>query len=489
MSDLKISQQILEDTNELLLTVEVPSERVEAELRKYAKKIGKNLRIPGFRPGKAPVNLIIARLGRDYVLQQLAEELTDEIFAQAIETVDAEQILPGAYLRNLQLDPLTYEFVVPRVPEVDPGDYRSIRVPLESVDEAEVLKLVDQELQHLREHHKVWQPVEDRPIQYGDLVTMSIKMTVDGETEIDQDEWEFIPNEEDPTLSPQFDAAIVGMTLGEKKTFSIDFPEEEGSPWAGKTADFEVEIKGVKAEVLPELTDELVAENTDYESVEAFKQAIEEGARAHLQSEADRAFQAELLEKLKEGATIHYSPVTLADEVNALDREREDIYKSYGFESTEELLRLQGKTREEYLKELEPDAKSRLEERLLLDAVAEKEQFEVSDYELEQYIRSAGLAPEQTDELLRALQENEGYRDYIRRLVLRKKAYDLLTAIAKGETVPEPGQHPVEEAPEEPEEEESEEAEDAEASEPASENDEESSQSDDETNDSQESSE
>ncbi|HIQ12217.1 MAG TPA: trigger factor [Caldilineales bacterium] len=450
MSELNITQQILEDTNELLLKVEVPQDRVNAELRKLAKKLGRRMRIPGFRPGKAPANLIIARLGREYLLQELADDLAEEVFQEAIKGVDEDKIVPGAALRHVELEPLTYEFAVPLKPEVDPGDYRAIRVPLEPVDEAEVLKRVDEELHHFLEHNKVWNPV-DRPVEYGDLVTLSMKMTVDGETEIDQDEWEIIPDAEDPTLSPEFDAAIVGMEPGEKKTFAIDFPEDSDSPWAGKTTEFEVEVKGVKADELPELTDELVAENTEYETVEAFKEAVEEAARAHLARDAEQKFNAELSEKLKKGATIRYAPATLAREVELLEREREDIYKAYGFESTQQLLDLQGKSMEAYRKELEPDARTRLEDRLLLDAIAEREGFEVTQYELEQYIRDASLDSSQTEELIEAMQSNEGYREFIREIVLRRKAFKLLKAIAKGEEVPAPGEHPVEEAPEEPE--------------------------------------
>ncbi len=463
MSELNITQQILEDSNELLLKVEIPQERVESELRKLAKKLGRRVRIPGFRPGKAPAPIIIARLGREYLMQELAEEMAEEVFQEAIQTVDEEKIIPGAYLRHVELEPLTYEFIVPLKPEADPGDYRAIRVPLEPVDEAEVLKLVDEELVHLREHNKVWNPVH-RPVAYGDLVTMSIKMVVDGETEIEQDEWEFIPDAEDPTLSPEFDAAIVGMTPGEKKTFTIAFPEDSDSPWAGKTAEFEVEVKGVKAEELPELTDELVAENTEFETVDAFKEAVEQGVRAHLEEEARSKFLTELMNKLREGATVRLAPATLAREVEDLEKEREDVYKAYGFESTQQLLDLQGKTIEEYRKELEPDARARLEERLLLDAIAQREQFEVSEYEMEQAIRDADLDEGQTETLLAELKTNENYRRYLRQMILRRKAFELLQAIAKGEDVPEPGQHPVIEAPEEPEAVDSEEEEAEEAS-------------------------
>ncbi len=447
MSDFNVTKQILEDSHEILLTVEVAPERVEKALRSTAKKLGRKMRIPGFRPGKAPANIIIARLGREYVLQEVADEMIDEAHQAAIETV-IDEVAGAAALRDVRLEPLTFEFVAPLKTEVDPGDYRGIRVPIEEVDEDKVQEMVADELKNLQEKNQVWIPVEDRPVQFGDLVTLGVKLTVDGEEALNEEEWDFIPSETDYTMSPEFDANIVGMALGESKTFTLTFPEDAVSKWAGKEGEFEVEIKAIKSEELPALTDEFVAENTDYETVTAFKEALEEGVRTYLESEKEHEFQKKLLEALKEGATINYAPATFQYEVDRLAAEREDLYKSYGFESLDELLKLQGKTREEFLKELEPEARARLEEELLLDEIARREKLDASDYELEQYIVSAGLSDDDTTRLIERLTEDEYYRLYIRMLVLRKKAHELLTAIARGEDVPEPGQHPVEEAPE-----------------------------------------
>ncbi len=255
------------------------------------------------------------------------------------------------------------------------------------------------------------------------------------------------------------------MELGEKKTFTLTFPDDAVSKWAGKEGEFEVEVKAIKAEERPELTDEFIAENTDNATVEEFKEALEEGVRAHLESEKEQEFQKKLWEAIKEQATIKYAPATLDNEVERLEAEREDIYKSYGFESTDELLKLQGKSREEYREELRPEAKNRLEEELVLDEVIAKEKLDASDYEVEAYIRGAGLDEKDEKRLIERLKEDVYYQLYIKMLVLRRKAHKLLSAIARGEDVPEPGQHPVEEAPEEPEEDAETEAEDEEASE------------------------
>jgi len=458
MSDFNITKQILEDSHELKLTVQVAPERVEKELRAKAKKLGKQVRIPGFRPGKAPTNVIISRLGRDYILQEVADEIIDDAFQAAIESVK-DEIAGGTALSDIQLDPMTFEFIAPLKPEVEVEDYRSIRVEQEEVDEAEVLKMVDEELNHLLDNHKTWQPVEDRPVQYGDLVTLGLKMTIDGEEELNEEEWDVIPSETDFTMSPEFDANLVGMKLGEKKTFTITFPEDALPKWAGKEGTFEVEVKAIKAEERPELTDEFIAENTEYKTVDEFKEMLEKEVRNYLELKAEGEFEQKLWEALKEKATIRYAPATLAYQIDMLTDEREDIYKAYGFESIDELLKLQGKTREEFRQELEPEAKTRLEEELLLNKIAEEEKLDASEYELEKYIKEARLSDEDKERLLQRLQEDPVYRSYIKSLLLRRKALDLLLAIARGEEVPEPGQHPVEEKPAETEEPEAEEEE------------------------------
>jgi len=451
MSDFNITKQILEDSHEMLLTVEVAPERVEKEVRAMAKKLGKKVRIPGFRPGKAPAGIVLARLGREYVLQEVAEKMVDEAHQAAIQTV-LEDVDGAATLREVNLEPLTFEFVAPLKPEVDLGDYRNIRVPVEEVDEADVLKLVDEEINNLLEQNKVWAPVEDRPVQYGDLVTIDLKQSVEGEEVLAQEDWDFVPSEVDYTMSPEFDANIVGMALGEQKTFSLVFPEDAPSKWAGKENTFDVTVKAIKVEELPELTDELVLENTSYESVEEFKEAIETDARAFMEDEAEREFQKKLWEAIRESATVRYAPDTLSLEVERLEAEQEELYKSYGFESIDGLLKLQGKTREQFRHELEPKAKSRLEEELVLDKVVEEEKLDASNYEVEQYIRSVGLGEEEEKRFVQRLQEDEYYRYYITLLALRRKARDVLSAIAKGDDVPAPGEHPVIETPEEPEE-------------------------------------
>lgn len=449
-TDLKITQQEL-DNQQILLTIEVPQEQVEKELRTTARRMSNSFRFHGFRPGKAPYHVVVQRLGREALLDEVAEKLSDQIFIQALERAGLKPYAQPV-LREITYDPLTYVIEIPMAPDVDPGDYRSIRIPAEEVDEAELDRRVQAEIDHILEEHTTWVPVE-RPVQYGDLVTISIRVTVDEEVVLENDDWDIVPDEEEYTLAPEFDAAFIGMEVGESKSFSAHFPEEGGSAWAGQEGHFEVEVKGIKAEEAPVLDDELAAEVSNFETAEEWRQDVREHMRSHLEEEAERRFEEKLEEALLAQATLSYPPAAVDREINMREAEQENVLKAYGFDDLEEYLDITGRTREEFREELRPGAERRLKRNLIFEAIAEAEQFPASDYEQRQYLSDI-LEPgdPELDHYLDVLERDEDYRQFIRGILLRRKAHDFMLAVARGEEVPAPGEHVADEAPPETEE-------------------------------------
>ncbi len=253
---------------------------------------------------------------------------------------------------------------------------------------------------------------------------------------------------EEYTMAPEFDAAFIGMTVGESKAFTATFPEGGDSPWESEEGAFEISIIGVKGEELPELDEELAQEVGEYETYEALYEDTVDRVTNQLQFTALSEHREKTLDAMIEEATIEYPPATLDQEIHFLMDERENYYKAYGIESTDDFLRMMGKTHEEYHEELRPTAQTRLERKLVLDAIAQLEQFEISDYELDLYLLDMlGQDPEQLEIAREQVAENENYRDFIISLIQREHTEDLIVAIAKDEEVPEPGQHPVLEAP------------------------------------------
>ena len=445
MTDLKITQQRLEN-QQMLLTIVVPDERVDKALRATAKKLAKQYRIPGFRPGKAPYHVIVSRFGREALLEEVADEMGQDIFVEAMEVAELDPYA-RAVLKDVSFDPLTYQVEVPLPPEVEPNNYRELRVPYAEPGEEAISEAVQAEIEQIRERFKTWQPVE-RPVEYGDLVTISVKVTVNDEVVLENDDWDVVPDAEEYTMAPEFDAAFIGMTVGEAKMFTATFPEESESPWEGEEGAFEINVIGIKSEELPELDAELAQEVGEYETYEELYDDTVDRVSSQLQYEALSEHREEALDAMTEEATISYPTATLDQEIHFLMDERENYFRAYGIESTEDFLRMMGKTHEEYHEELRPAAQTRLERKLVLDAIAELEQFEISDYELDQYL--AGMLsqdPEQLEIAREQVAENESYRDFIISLIQREHAEELFVASAKGEEVPEPGQHPVLEAP------------------------------------------
>ncbi len=169
----------------MLLTIVVPDDHVEKAMRATAKKLAKQYRIPGFRPGKAPYHIVVGRFGREALLEEVADEIGQDIFVEAMEEAKMEPYAQAA-LKEVTFDPLTYQVEVPLPPEVDPNNYREVRVPYTEPSEEEITEAAQAEIDRIRERFKTWQPV-DRPIEYGDLVTISVKITVDDEVVLEND--------------------------------------------------------------------------------------------------------------------------------------------------------------------------------------------------------------------------------------------------------------------------------------------------------------
>ncbi|MBX7234377.1 MAG: trigger factor [Caldilineales bacterium] len=444
MTDLIITQQAL-DNRQMSLTVTVPNDRTELALRDAARRLGKNYRFPGFRPGKAPYHVIAQRVGRAALIEEAMSEIGSDLFEEALATTGLEPYAPG-HLTDLTLDPLTLTFAVPLAPIADPGDYRSLRLDIPPLDEAEVEEHIQADLSQMGRGQTLWAPV-DRPIQYGDLATINLKLTVEDEVVLEQEDWDFSPSETDYTLLPAFDAAFIGMSSGESKSFSASFPAESDSAWAGKEGQFEITVTAIKSKGEPAYDDAFAIAH-GFENAAVMFQKLRDHATAHVQAEADDAYRRRAIETLLEEAELHYPPAAIDNMVNLLVAEQESVFRGYGFESTAEVLRLQKRSEEDYLEELRPQAERRLRHELLLNAIAEREQFPVSDYELDNLL--VENLERDADELAKMRHEvatNLNYRLWLTGRIQRHKAVDLVVAIARGEDVPAPGQHLAEEAP------------------------------------------
>jgi trigger factor len=185
MTDLILTQQTLENRR-ILLSVELPKDRLDEAMRTVARRLSRDYHFPGFRPGKAPYHIVVQRIGRENLLREVAASIGQDILREALDATGIEPHGP-IDLHNLSLEPFALEFEIPLAPKIELGDYRSIRIEPPAFDEAAVEAHIQEHLQEMLKDHKTWQVVE-RPAEYGDRLVVDFQLEVDGEVVLSRSE-------------------------------------------------------------------------------------------------------------------------------------------------------------------------------------------------------------------------------------------------------------------------------------------------------------
>ncbi len=440
------------ENREVRLTVGVPESLAAPVLRKAARRIAGEVRIPGFRPGKAPYEVVVRRFGRDALVQEALEDLVEHVYETALAQSEIQPAGMPA-LDSYVAEPLSLAFRVPLRPLVELGDYQALRVPYEEpvVSDEEVDNLI----QNLRTEHTSWVPVT-RPAEFGDLVTVDLVGEVDGEQTIKQESWDLELNESGEALIPGLDAAFVGLAAGEQKSFALTYPEDSTSQWAGKTANFEATLHTVKAELTPS-DDALAAEAGDFADMAALYAHLKDNLVQEKQEATDHAYRNAVVEALVNAAPkIEFPGSLVDDELEQLEREQESYYRDMGLDM-ESFLRYTNQTREGMRAQLRPMAERRLKQRLVIAEMAHAEGVHLHKEDLEAEIErvAEGMQADEADEY-RELLHTPGGQLYLIETLTNRLTVDRLVAIAKGQPLPpfhhdgdetpEPAAEPVEEA-------------------------------------------
>jgi trigger factor len=392
---LKIESQTLED-HQVKLTVEVETEKLSEAKIQAARKLAKQVKIPGFRPGKAPYQVVARQVGDAAILEEAMELLIDDVYPKVIEEAEIHPYGPGKLEKIVSTEPPVFEFVVPLEAKVVLGDYRSIRHPyeLKEVPEQDVANVLDD----LRERQAVIEPV-DRPAQPGDLVDLLLGATrttpVIGEeavlirerstpiviTSHPEDEEDVEAKREWPY--PGFSSQVIGLSADDEKTFTYSFADDaEFEALRGIEAEFHFRVEDVKSRTLPELNDEFASTVGEYSSLEALRSEIRSDLEQHAKQEYDEEYEDEILQEAIDQSDIKYPPQMLEHEVdsvidnlkNRLERQKleMDLY-----------LKSRQMDMDGLRAEARPVAESRLKRTLVLLEIANAEKLEVSQEELQ----------------------------------------------------------------------------------------------------------
>ena len=433
---MKIETQDLEN-RQVEMKVEVPTEQLEKAMRGAARRLSKQTKIPGFRPGKAPYEIIVGKFGEDVVFEEALDTLGQEVYRSGLEQSELEPYAPGVLEEIESRDPLTLRYVVPLAPEIDLGQYRALRVPFE---EAEVTdEALEEALEELRQRQALIEPA-DRPAEDSDLVILDVYgELIEGNDEdkrlIDSKEVSVLVEPDTDFPVPGVYDHIKGISAGEERSFEFTFPDDYAAEdLQGKAAQFKLTCAEVKSRIVPEWSDDLAQNLGDFETLLDLRVKLRESLQEQANQENQSRYADEVLEKLLEQASVDYPPVVLEEELARSLRDLEVRLRGQNL-TLEDFLKIENKSEESLKEEMEPAARERIERGMVLGKLVDLEELDIENDEIQAEIdRMMEPFEGKEGQELRKAFENDASRSRIAIDLLTSKAVTRLTNLARGIT-------------------------------------------------------
>jgi len=409
--------------------VAVEANEVEKRLDRAAQQLAGDMRVPGFRKGKVPAELVIQRVGREAVLEQALRDSLAEWYERAL--LDTATTPIGDPKLNVESLPepgedLEFSIEVAVRPPAKLGDYKGLevgKVEPEVPDDA-----VQGELDRLREGFAALNPVE-RPAATGDILVIDYSGTVDDEPFEGSEATDLTVELGAETLLQEFDEALAGASAGDEVTVEVDFPEDHRPEnLAGKKASFKVTVKEVREKELPDLDDDFASDASEFDTLEELRNEVRSRIGTALEQRSEDDFRAAAVDAAASGATIDLPKELVHARAHDMWERMERQLAARGIDPAM-YVQMQGKAREELVTDMEGEAEQALKREAVLEAVADAEDIEVSDDDLLE-----ALGPGEGDEAPEKMLENlrEAGRDGLLRSEIRlRKAADVIVDSAK----------------------------------------------------------
>ena len=421
---MKITSEQIEN-RQVTLSVEMePVEMDEYMGKAYNHLVGR-VRVPGFRKGKTPRNILERHIGKEAFLQEALEHLIPEAYEKALEEQKVEPIARPE-IQLMQTEPVIFKATVPVKPEVTLGDYLGIRLESDLVEigEEEIKEAIEQ----LRQQRAVLLPV-DRPVEFGDSVIIDIEAESQGESFPVQKDFVYELIKESPLPLPGFAEKLEGMSKEEEISFVLSYPDDyKIEELANKEFSFKVKVKEIKGKELPEINDEF-AKELGNEDLASFRNQIAEKLKARADERARLEFEEKVVDTVVGLSEVEYPPILVENEIDRLLDEETRSFTE-GMRGLENYLKSINKTMDKHREELRSIADRRIVRSLVLEKVAEEDKVEVIaseiDDEVEKMVSDAGEQAEEVKKLFSLPQA----RKSVEQLLLSRKTVERLKQIA-----------------------------------------------------------
>ena len=420
------------ESSRVEVAVEVPAADVEKATSRAARAMAKEMRMPGFRAGKAPTSLVVQRLGFETVLQEAIREALPEWYERALFAAGVTPIgdpsIEMVSAPEQEGEPLEFKFEVGVRPAAQLGPYKGLEVGKEEKEVPD--EVVETEVERIREGFARLEPVE-RAAKEGDSLLIDFEGFVDGSAFQGGAAEDYLLALGSGQLIEGFEEQLTGAKPGEERAVNVTFPDDyQAEHLSGKDAVFNVKVKEVRDKILPELDDEFAADASEFETLEELRGDIRAKVGEALGSRAEEDFRLAAIDVAVDSATVDVP----ADLVTARATERwermERQLAQRGMDPNA-FLQMQGKTREELIEESKPDASRELKREAVVTAIAEAEGIEVSDEELVEALAHSAEHERTTPEKLLARLRENGRDAMIEEDLLAQKAIELVTEAAK----------------------------------------------------------
>lgn len=413
------------ESNKVRLDVAVPEDEVQRRMERAIRRLGREVRVPGFRPGKAPAEVIVQRVGHDAIVQEMLKSALGDWYSEAV----AETGIVPIDDPDLDLDSvpeegdLTFTATVEIRPTARLGDYAGIEVGRAEPEVPE--GALDEQLDRLRQQAARLEPVE-RPAGEGDFVVIDFDGSQNGKRLKNATARDYLVELGGGRLVPEFDTALRGASPGDTVRFPVTYGEGDGRPeLRGSTVEYSVTVKAVQEKVLPELDDELALNVSEFDTLEELTADLQRRLRESAESQVEELYRRMVIDAVTERATVDVPAVMVDRRIGTiLQGTAEQLPQGVSFE---QYLAATGRTLEQLVEELRPDAEAAIRRELVVEAVADAQAVEVTDEEIEEQVRAdAEATGRAADRLMQDLRQRGGWEALRQDMRLRRAVDHLI---------------------------------------------------------------
>ena len=421
---MKINNKKLENAI-VELTVAFDSEEWKATQEKALDKLAKNVKIDGFRPGKAPAAMVRARVSKASVLEEATDMILQTKFVEILTEANVEPVAqPALSVQKVDADELEVQILVPVKPQVELGEYKGLEVKKGRVTVTK--KEIEEQLANYQTQFAELTVKEGGKVAKGDTAVIDFEGFVDG-VAFEGGKGENYPLEiGSGSFIPGFEDQVIGMTVDKEQDIVVTFPEDYGAAdLAGKEATFKVTVHEIKEKHLPEIDDELAKDvNIDgVETLDQLKDHIKANIKTRKEFENENKFMDDLYKAIVASSKVEDSDALLEQEQGLMLQEIEQNLQRQGL-NFEVYQQFTGKSKDDIKEDIKPQAEERVKLNAILAAIIEEEKLAVSDEELETELKTiAEYYQKELDEVKKIF---EGNMSRIENDLLTRKAVDLV---------------------------------------------------------------